>query len=326
MNLARMSACVAARHCAARWSYPALARWSARPVIHGRPCPSLAVRASSSLGAQDGTPSEPVKPKKPGAKARLDELALLEYPEYSRNVVQSWIAQGKVLVNGQPVTKAGTKLRPDVKILITAETPKYVCRGGLKLEKALDEFEIDPENLVALDSGLSTGGFTDCLLQRGATRVYGVDVGYGQVHEQIRTDPRVTVMERTNLRYLQPLPEPVDLACLDLSFISVLKVLPAVAAATRPGGRLVVLVKPQFEARRSQIGAKGVVRDPKVHEEVIAKVIEGAGTMGWEYVRHTVSPIKGAKEGNTEFLALFHRTDEAMPWPEPPPEKATTDT
>ena len=99
-----------------------------------------------------------------------------------------------MLVNGQPVTKAGTKLRPDVKILITAETPKYVCRGGLKLEKALDEFEIDPENLVALDSGLSTGGFTDCLLQRGATRVYGVDVGYGQVHEQIRTDPRVTVM------------------------------------------------------------------------------------------------------------------------------------
>ena len=321
MNLARMSACVAARHCAARWSYPALARWSARPVIHGRPCPSLAVRASSSLGAQDGTPSEPVKPKKPGAKARLDELALLEYPEYSRNVVQSWIAQGKVLVNGQPVTKAGTKLRPDVKILITAETPKYVCRGGLKLEKALDEFEIDPNNLVALDSGLSTGGFTDCLLQRGATRVYGVDVGYGQVHEQIRTDPRVTVMERTNLRYLQPLPEPVDLACLDLSFISVLKVLPAVAAATRPGGRLVVLIKPQFEAKRSQIGSKGVVRDPKVHEEVIARVIDGAGTMGWEYVRHTVSPIKGAKEGNTEFLALFNRTGEEMPWPEPAPEK-----
>ena len=321
MNLARMSACVAARHCAARWSYPALARWSARPVIHGRPCPSLAVRASSSLGAQDGTPSEPVKPKKPGAKARLDELALLEYPEYSRNVVQSWIAQGKVLVNGQPVTKAGTKLRPDVKILITAETPKYVCRGGLKLEKALDEFEIDPNNLIALDSGLSTGGFTDCLLQRGATRVYGVDVGYGQVHEQIRTDPRVTVMERTNLRYLQPLPESVDLACLDLSFISVLKVLPAVAAATRPGGRLVVLIKPQFEAKRSQIGSKGVVRDPKVHEEVIARVIDGAGTMGWEYVRHTVSPIKGAKEGNTEFLALFNRTGEEMPWPQPAPEK-----
>jgi len=148
-----------------------------------------------------------------------------------------------------------------------------------------------------------------------------VDVGYGQVHEQIRTDPRVTVMERTNLRYLQPLPEPVDLACLDLSFISVLKVLPAVAAATRPGGRLVVLIKPQFEAKRSQIGSKGVVRDPKVHEEVIARVIDGAGTMGWEYVRHTVSPIKGAKEGNTEFLALFNRTGEEMPWPQPAPEK-----
>ena len=322
MNLARMSACAAVQHWAARWSPPALARWSARPVIH-LPSPSLSVRASSSVVAQDGA-SEPTK--KPGAKARLDELTIAEYPEYSRNVVQSWIAQGKVLVNGQPVTKAGTKLRPDVKIVITAEQPKYVCRGGLKLEKALDEFEIDPDGLVALDSGLSTGGFTDCLLQRGAHRVYGVDVGYGQVHERIRTDPRVVVMERTNLRYLRPLPKLCDLAVLDLSFISVLKVLPAVAAATRPGGRLVVLVKPQFEARRAQIGAKGVVRDAKVHEEVIAKVIEGAGTMGWEYVRHTVSPIKGAKEGNTEFLALFHRTDEAMPWPEPPPEKATTDT
>ena len=125
-------------------------------------------------------------------------------------------------------------------------------------------------------------------------------------------------MERTNLRYLQPLPELVDLATLDLSFISVLKVLPAVAAAMRAGGRLVVLIKPQFEASRGQIGAKGVVRDPKVHQEVIAKVIAGAAEMGFEYVRHTVSPIKGAKEGNTEFLALFNRSDREMPYPDPP--------
>lgn len=139
--------------------------------------------------------------------------------------------------------------------------------------------------------------------------------------ERVRVDPRVVVMERTNLRYLQPLPELVDLATLDLSFISVLKVLPAVAAAMKPGGQLVVLIKPQFEASRAQIGAKGVVRDAKVHQEVIRKVIDGAGDMGFEYVRHTVSPIKGAKEGNTEFLALFNRTALEMPWPQPPGEK-----
>ena len=234
-------------------------------------------------------------------------------------MVQSWIAQGKVLVDGQPVTKAGTKVKPTVKVDIIAEQPKFVCRGGLKLEKALDEFDIDPTGLIALDAGLSTGGFTDCMLQRGAVKVYGVDVGYGQVAEKVRVDPRVVVMERTNLRYLQPLPDLVDLVTLDLSFISVLKVLPAVAATMRAGGRLVVLIKPQFEARRSQIGAKGVVRDERVHEEVIARVIEGAGEMGFEYVRHTVSPIKGAKEGNTEFLALFVRDETVRA---PPPEAA----
>ena len=260
---------------------------------------------SSSLGSK--------APK--AGKQRLDELTIERNPEFSRTVVQSWIAQGKVLVDGQPITKAGTKLKPSVKIKVIAENPKYVCRGGLKLEKALLEFDIAPEGKIVLDSGLSTGGFTDCLLQGGAVKVYGVDVGYGQVAEKIRVDPRVVVMERTNLRYLEPLPELVDLATLDLSFISVLKVLPAVAAATRPGGQLVVLIKPQFEANRNQIGAKGVVRDPKVHQEVIEKVIAGANEMGFEYVAHTVSPIKGAKEGNTEFLALFNRNDADMPWP-----------
>ena len=193
-------------------------------------------------------------------------------------------------------------MKSTVKIDIIAENPKFVCRGGLKLEKALEEFDIDVEGKVALDSGLSTGGFTDCMLQGGAVKVYGVDVGYGQVAEKVRVDPRVVVMERTNLRYLQPLPELVDLATLDLSFISVLKVLPVVAAAMKPGGQLVVLIKPQFEATRGQIGAKGVVRDTKVHQEVIAKVIAGAGEMGFEYVRHTVSPIKGAKEARPSFL------------------------
>jgi 23S rRNA (cytidine1920-2'-O)/16S rRNA (cytidine1409-2'-O)-methyltransferase len=173
---------------------------------------------------------------------------------------------------------------------------------------------------VCLDSGLSTGGFTDCMLQRGAAKVYGVDVGYGQVAEKIRVHPKAVVMERTNLRYLQPLPDPIDVAALDLSFISVLKVLPAVAATMRNdgSGKLIVLIKPQFEARRSQIGAKGVVRDPAVNEEVIANVVEGAKALGFVYQSHTVSPIKGAKEGNTEFLAYFTRDETHVP---PPPEK-----
>ena len=239
-------------------------------------------------------------------KVRLDELALSLRPESSRQMIQSWIVQGKVLVDGQKVTKPGTKLRPGEKeITITAEELKYVCRAGFKLEKAIDFFKLDVVNKVCLDSGLSTGGFADCLLQKGAKKVYGVDVGYGQVHEKIRTDERVVVMERTNLRYVEELPDLVDIATLDLSFISVLKVLPSVAKVSKPKSDLVVLIKPQFEASRGQVGSKGVVRDAKVHEEVIRNVIEGARNFGYVYVDHMQSPIKGAKEGNTEFLAHF---------------------
>ena len=270
-------------------------------------------------------PSRPSPPPKAG-KQRLDELTIARYPEYSRTVVQSWIAQGKVLVDGQPVTKAGTKVKSTVVVDVIAEQPKFVCRGGLKLEKALDHFAIDVDGCVCLDSGLSTGGFTDCMLQRGASKVYGVDVGYGQVAEKIRVHPRAVVMERTNLRYLQPLPDAVDVAALDLSFISVLKVLPAVAATMRENGKLVVLIKPQFEARRSQIGSKGVVRDPAVHEEVIARVIDGAAEFGFAYQSHTVSPIKGAKEGNTEFLAYFTRDDTERPAPPKGPPRKAHDT
>jgi 23S rRNA (cytidine1920-2'-O)/16S rRNA (cytidine1409-2'-O)-methyltransferase len=266
--------------------------------------------------------SRPLKAPTTG-KQRLDELTIAQHPEHSRTVVQSWIAQGKVLVDGQPVMKAGTKVKTTVTIHIIAEQPKFVCRGGLKLEKALDFFDIDVTDKIALDSGLSTGGFTDCLLQRGAKKVYGVDVGYGQVAEKIRVHPRAVVMERTNLRYLQPLPDVIDVACLDLSFISVLKVLPAVAATMKPStGELIVLIKPQFEAHRKQIGAKGVVRDPEVHEEVIRRVILGAAELGFAYRQHTVSPIKGAKEGNTEFLAYFIRDGKEMP---PHPEGPITE-
>ncbi|CEF98294.1 Ribosomal RNA methyltransferase FtsJ domain [Ostreococcus tauri] len=251
--------------------------------------------------------------RKGGGKTRLDELTVMTRPELSRNVAQSWIAQGKVLVDGQPVTKAGTKFKPSVKIEVIAEQPKYVCRAGLKLEKALEYFGVDVSGLTALDSGLSTGGFTDCLLQGGARKVYGVDVGYGQVAEKIRQDERVVIMERTNLRYVTQLPDVVDIVTLDLSFISVLKVLPAICKILKPGGTMLVLIKPQFEARRSQIGSKGVVRDASVHAEVIQNVIEGAKTFGFDYVAHTTSPIKGAKEGNTEFLAHFKLSEDGPP-------------
>ena len=248
-----------------------------------------------------------------GPKQRLDELTAARNPNLSRTVVQSWIAQGKVLVDGQPVTKAGTKVKPSVEIGVIAEQPKFVCRAGLKLEKALAHFNVDVTGLVALDSGLSTGGFTDCLLQSGAKKVYGVDVGYGQVAEKIRQDERVVLMERTNLRYVKELPDIIDIVTLDLSFISVLKVLPAICKVLKPGGTLLVLIKPQFEAKRSQIGSKGVVRDTKVHAEVIENVVQGAKTYGFDYIDHTVSPIKGAKEGNTEFLAHFKLSESGPP-------------
>ena len=167
---------------------------------------------------------------------------------------------------------------------------------------------MDVTGLTCLDAGLSTGGFTDCLLQRGAARVYGVDVGYGQVHERVRTHPRVVVLERTNLRHLTTLPELVDIATLDLSFISVLKVLPAVNQLLRPGGRLLVLVKPQFEAQRGEVGRGGVVRDADVHADVLRRVTEGALSLGFQCQRTMASPLRGAKEGNLEFLALFVST------------------
>ena len=282
---------------------------NARRTTNGGGCTRVRASSSSSSSSSSSVGGEETtripRVPKTGPKQRLDELTLQTNPELSRNVVQSWIQQGKVLVDGEKITKPGTKLKPNVTIEVLAEEPKFVCRGGLKLEKALQFFEVDVRDKICLDSGLSTGGFTDCLLQQGAKKVYGVDVGYGQVHEKIRTDERVVVMERQNLRYLESLPDLVEVVTLDLSFISVLKVLPSVAKVSKPKGDLIVLIKPQFEARREQIGSKGVVRDTKVHEEVIHNVIEGAKTLGYEYINHTVSPIKGAKEGNTEFLGHF---------------------
>nr|GMD18765.1 putative rRNA methyltransferase YqxC isoform X3 [Ipomoea batatas] len=174
------------------------------------------------------------------------------------------------------------------------------------MEAAIEQLGVDVVGKVALDSGLSTGGFTDCLLQHGAAFVYGVDVGYGQVADKIRRDERVSVIERTNLRYLSELPQKVDLVTLDLSFISILLVMPAVVNLMKEQATLVTLIKPQFEARRSQVGGGGIVRDPLVHQEVIEKIINGVQTYGFQCKGWIESPLKGA-EGNTEFLACFDR-------------------
>lgn len=254
-------------------------------------------------------------------KRRLDDVCRELYPEFSRNVIQSFIAQGKVLVNDTPVVKSGTQVDPSkAKVRVTAQVPKYVCRAGLKMERALEEFfevkGVDREGLlrgrVALDAGLSTGGFTDCILQHGAEHVFGVDVGYGQVAEKVRVDERVTVMERTNLRHLRRVDfehfgRKIDFVSLDVSFISTLKMRDAVCDIMDEEGDLVLLIKPQFEAGKSQVGAGGVVRDPNARREVVAAVVHGWQDAGFSFQRVIRSPIKGAASGNTEYLCHLTR-------------------
>ncbi|HRN77811.1 MAG TPA: TlyA family RNA methyltransferase [Candidatus Dependentiae bacterium] len=239
-------------------------------------------------------------------KKRLDHLVHELYPQYSKQQIQSWIMQGKVFVDGKKIDKPGTMLASDVTIVCHAEEPKFVSRAGFKLEKVLDHFGIDVTGLVALDAGLSTGGFTDCLLQRGIQKVYGVDVGYGQVHEKIRVDPRVVVMERINLRELPDLGDSIDLVTLDLSFISVLKVMDAVNKVIAPQGQLLVLIKPQFEARKEDVGRGGIIKDSKIHQEVVERVTQGIIAHGFNCIGVIESPILGGS-GNKEFLAYFRK-------------------
>lgn len=243
-------------------------------------------------------------------KKRLDAVVLERHPMYSRRQIQSWIMQGKILVDGKVVTKPGVLIHDDAPLTMNVQEPKYVGRAGFKLEKALEHFNVKVEGCVVLDAGLSTGGFTDCLLQHGARKVYGVDVGYGQVHEKIANDERVIVKERTNLRDLRSLGEPVDLVTLDLSFISVLKVMEAVCAVLKPGGGLIVLIKPQFEAERKDVGRGGIIKNPGVHQMVIKNVVNGVVDYGFEVKGVTESPIEGA-QGNKEFLAYFVRIVDA---------------
>lgn len=238
-------------------------------------------------------------------KKRLDQLLQEMLPNLSRNQVSSFIIQGKVKVDDKVIDKPGTLVKEGAKISCDASAPKYVSRAGFKLERALEYFNIDVHGLVAMDAGISTGGFSDCLLQNGIAKIYGVDVGYGQVHEKVSKDPRVIVIERTNLKDLV-LPEKVDIATLDLSFISVLKVMQNVSQLLKEHAKLIVLIKPQFEAGKDQVGVGGIVRDSKIHEEVVKNVTEGIKNVG--FILHGVveSPIEGTS-GNKEFLAYFSR-------------------
>ncbi len=221
----------------------------------------------------------------------------------SRSRAQALIMAGDVLVNGLPASRAGTPVKAGDAVTIRAR-PRFVSRGGEKLAHALEAFGLDVHGSVAADFGASTGGFTDCLLQQGATRVYAIDVGHGQLAIQLRNDDRVVAMDRTNVRFLESLPEPVDLVTIDVSFIGLKLVLPAAVSVLKPGGRIVALVKPQFEAGRKAVGRGGVVRQPEVHAQVLRQLFVTAAELGLGVLGLTASPLRGPA-GNVEFLALL---------------------
>ena len=236
-------------------------------------------------------------------KERLDVLLVNRGMFESRAKAQAAVMAGQVLVNEQKIDKPGTPVAPEVTIRLLGNKLPYVSRGGLKLEKALQIFPISVEGKVVADIGASTGGFTDCALQNGAAEVYAIDVGYGQLAWKLRNDERVVNMERTNVRYLEAdsLPEQVDAATIDVAFISLDKILPAVHKILKPEGFVVALIKPQFEAGKENVGKKGVVRDAAVHEQVINNVISFAKSEGFGIAGLDFSPIKGP-EGNIEYL------------------------
>lgn len=236
-------------------------------------------------------------------KERLDVLLVSRGLQESRAKAQAVIMAGDVYVNGQKADKPGMDVDLEAQIEVRGASCPYVSRGGLKLEKALRDFGVDPTGYVCSDSGASTGGFTDCLLQQGASKVFAIDVGYGQLAWKIRNDPRVVVMERTNIRYVTPedLGEALDLSVVDVSFISLKIVLPAIQKLLKPTGQVLCLIKPQFEAGKEKVGKKGVVRDPEVHKEVLQNFIALADELHFTIRNLTFSPVKGP-EGNIEFL------------------------
>ena len=236
-------------------------------------------------------------------KKRLDVLLVEHGYAPSREKAKAIIMSGIVYVDGQKEDKAGTSFEETVTLEVRGHTLKYVSRGGLKLEKAMKHFDVVLEGKVCMDVGASTGGFTDCMLQNGAVKVYSVDVGHGQLDWKLRNDPRVVCMEKTNIRYgtLEDIQEPVEFASIDVSFISLTKVLGPVRELLTPDGEIVCLIKPQFEAGREKVGKKGVVREKSVHLEVIRMVMQYASSIGFEIKNLEFSPIKGP-EGNIEYL------------------------
>jgi 23S rRNA (cytidine1920-2'-O)/16S rRNA (cytidine1409-2'-O)-methyltransferase len=236
----------------------------------------------------------------------LDRLLVERGLAETRERAHALILSGAVVVDGQHAGKPGQAVAAEADLAVQPTGPEYVSRGAYKLLAALDHWRIDPSNRVALDVGASTGGFTDVLLQRGARRVYAIDVGYGQLHYRLRSDSRVVSMERTNIRYLDRLPEPIELAVADVAFISLRLALPAVFRLLQPDAPLVALVKPQFEAGRAQVGRGGVVRDPAVHQQVLRELEEWSTGQPWRLVDTLPSPIKGPA-GNVEFLSLWRR-------------------
>ena len=257
------------------------------------------------------------------ASRRVDILLVERGLVETRSRAQALILAGRVYSGEARIEKSGTRLDPEAPLSIR-ETLPYVSRGGLKLKFALEHFGIDPAGTRCLDVGASTGGFTDCLLQAGADEVFAVDVGYGQLAWKLRNDDRVTVLERTNFRTIEDsaLPHDLDLAVVDVSFISLKLILPRLGTFLKPGARIVALIKPQFEAGREKVGKGGVVRDPAVHEQVVHNILEAAAREGFVTRGSMESPIKGPS-GNVEFFAYFVREGEGKPKAQGPKPKGS---
>ena len=236
-------------------------------------------------------------------KVRIDQLLYKRALTESREKARALILEGKVIVNGQKVEKPGTMVNQNAEITICGETLPYVSRGGLKLEKALKEFAIDVKDKVAMDVGASTGGFTDCLIQHGAKKVYSVDVGYGQLAWELRTDPRVVPIEKTNIRYMpkEKIPEEVDIVTVDVSFISLRLVIPKILEFLKPDGEIIALIKPQFEAGKGEVPKGGVIKDPEKREKIVQEIKQFFESLNVKIVGIIPSPIPGQK-GNIEFL------------------------
>ena len=245
-------------------------------------------------------------------KERLDVLLVQRGLAPSREKAKTMIMEGNVFVDQQREDKAGSFFDVEAKIEVRGNTLRYVSRGGLKLEKAMEAFGLDLSGCVCMDIGASTGGFTDCMLQNGAAKVYAVDVGYGQFAWKLRQDPRVVCMEKTNIRYVTPdqIGEPLDFASVDVSFISLTKVLEPAKALLREGAQMLCLIKPQFEAGKDKVGKKGVVREQSTHREVIEKIIAYARGLGFRVLHLDYSPVKGP-EGNIEYLV--HLANDNLP-------------